>query len=280
VHTKPKSQLASRTPIEVGAELYGVASLDADVEIISLMLATVKSAGAAVVHLDLGHVGIYRDLIDLAALPAEAEQLLFDAFDRKAKTEIAAILSAHVADKTLASAILALVDLNGDLSVLQQAKQLLANAPASVLAAIDCLATIAEHIQVRFPATPMYVDLAELRGYQYHTGLVFAAYIEGVGHAVANGGRYDNIGAAFGRARPATGFSANVKALLTCMQGQEASTLIVALENNDAEFKRYIETLRAQGERVIVLKNDAIKPAHYTHIIVNEKGQWQIKPVS
>lgn len=277
VHTKPKSQLASRTPIEVGAELYGDASLYGDVEIISLMLNTVQTASVESVHLDLGHVGIYRDLVALTSLSTDAQALLFDAFDRKAKTEIAAILADKTIDADVAAWILALVDLNGDLSVLTLAKQVLKGAPSSVLMAITCLENIVSQVQKRFPSVPMYVDLAELRGYQYHTGLVFAAYVEGVGHAVANGGRYDNIGAAFGRARPATGFSANVKALLTCMPEETVAGIIIAVEQNDASLAGYIQQLRAQGRRVIVLSPDASIPENSTQKIVNENGQWQLQ---
>jgi ATP phosphoribosyltransferase regulatory subunit len=280
VHTKPKSQLASRTPIEVGAELYGDASVNSDTEIISLMLATIKTAGIQRVHLDLGHVGIYRTLVACAGITGDIEQALFDAFDRKAKTEINAIVAEHVPDAGLAKMIGALVDLNGDLSVLAEARSLLSTAPETVLDAVDYLADIAARIGQAFPDTPMYVDLAELRGYQYHTGLVFAAYIEGVGHAVANGGRYDGIGAAFGRARPATGFSANVKAFLSCSHDQPIAPLILAPASDDPALAALIATLRSEGQRVVMALPNSAAPANCTQQIINENGKWLTRPLS
>jgi ATP phosphoribosyltransferase regulatory subunit len=280
VHTKPKSQLASRTPIEIGAELYGDASVASDTEIIGLMLTTLHTAGIAQVHLDLGHVGIYRALVDLASFPEDAEQALFDAFDRKAKTEINALVAAHVNDGQVAAWINALVDLNGDLSVLAEAQKQLAGAPAAVAQALQSLSVIAQRILAQFPDTPMYVDLAELRGYQYHTGLVFAAYIDGVGHAVANGGRYDNIGAAFGRARPATGFSVNVKALLPGIPEQQQTALVLAPSGDDAGLTAFIAQLRQQGVRVVQALPEALPPANCTQQIINENGKWQLAPLS
>lgn len=280
VHTKPKSQLASRTPIEIGAELYGDASIYSDTEIISLMLATLQTAGVSQVHLDLGHVGIYRTLLRVANMPVDAEQALFDAFDRKAKTEIVAIVHEYVKNSQIADMLISLVDLNGDLTVLAEAKKRLGNAPQSVLDAVNYLAEIATRIGKLFPGTPMHVDLAELRGYQYHTGLVFAAYIEGVGQAVANGGRYDDIGAAFGRARPATGFSANVKAFLPCIQQLQMTSLILAPFVEDTALDALVSGLRAQGERVVKALPGAKIPANCARQIINENGQWQVKPLS
>lgn len=280
VHTKPKNQLASRTPIEVGAELYGDASIYSDTEVISLMLETIKMVGIEQVHLDLGHVAIYRTLVELAHLTPEVESALFDAFDRKAKSEIQAIVAEHISNAVLGEMIQSLVDLNGDLSVLEEAKQLLKSAPKVVLDAIDYLAEIAQRIAAKFPNTPMYVDLAELRGYQYHTGLVFAAYIDGVGHAVANGGRYDDIGAAFGRARPATGFSANVKAFLFCGSKHAAEPLILAPQLDDESLSACIASLRAEGRRVVRALPHATLPVNCHQQLVNENGKWQIKPLN
>ncbi len=277
VHTKPKSQLASRTPIEFGAELYGDASIYSDTEIISLMLVTLQTAGVNTVHLDLGHVGIYRAIVQDACLPAEVEEVLFDAFDRKAKTEISAIVKEYINNSEIADMLKALVDLNGDLAVLSEAKLLLKNAPQSVLDAIDYLAEIALRIAKQFPDMPMHVDLAELRGYQYHTGLVFAAYVEGLGQAVANGGRYDGIGAAFGRARPATGFSANVKAFLSCIQQQDITPMILAPCVEDVALESTVTALREQGYRVVKALPGAKVPANCTRHIINENGQWQVK---
>lgn len=276
VHTKPKSQLASRVPIEVGAELYGDASIHSDAEIISLMLTTIHAAGIERVFLDLGHVGIYSSLVKAAGLSSAAQAALLDAFDRKAKPEVAAIV-AESEDKAVAAMLLALVDLNGDISILSDAREKLANAPASVLVAIDYLQAVVAGLEKHFPNTPVHIDLAELRGYRYHTGLVFAAYINGVGHAVANGGRYDGIGAVFGRARPATGFSANVKALLAqCGQVQEGD-VILAPAGDDDDLIKAILALRESGERVVQILPEAGAPANGKRQLVKEEGVWQVK---
>lgn len=275
LHTKPKSQLASRTPIEVGAELYGDGSIHSDFEVISLMLETLQLAGIGTIHLDLGNVAIYRELISAAGLTESEEALLFDAFDRKAKAEVTAI-TANLDDQALAGFIQALVELHGDISVLDKAKTVLAGAPASVLESIEELQTISGMIQQSFPDSPIYIDLSELRGYQYHTGLVFAAYIDGVGHTVANGGRYDNIGECFGRARPATGFSANVKALLPQMQTLQEPGLIAAPRLNDDDLQEAVAALRANGQRVVYVLPGNDLPANCVNELVKENATWQV----
>ena len=214
LHTKPKSLLASRSPIQLGAELYGDASLSSDIEIICLMLTTLKTTGVTNITLDLGHVGIYRALVEQAGLNDETEQALFDALQRKAGADVEAAIASGINDSTLADMMRALSQLNGDRSVLERAKQSLADAGADVAMAIDALAQVADQIAARMPDVNLYFDLSELRGYHYHTGLVFAALAPGHGQAVANGGRYDDIGEVFGRARPATGFNTDLKALL------------------------------------------------------------------
>ncbi len=286
LHTKPKSQLASRMPIEIGAELYGDTGIHGDTEVISLMLTTIQAAKVNTIHLDLGHVVIYRTLVESAGLSDNTQQLLLDAFDRKAKTEINTILTSKAngskENNELIDMLNALADLHGGVDVLQQAKQVFQAAPPAVLNAIDYLQNIVENIQNSFPEITLYIDLAELRGYQYHTGLVFAAYIDGAGHAVANGGRYDGIGEAFGRARPATGFSANVKALLALADSENNPALIIApSEVNSAEKENLataIQALRKQGERVVQHIPGQELPENCTRELINENGIWQVKP--
>ena len=277
LHSKPKSQLASRTPIEVGAELYGDASVNSDIEVISLMLATIKTAGIEKTHLDIGHVAIYRSLVAAAELSEDQQGLLFDAFDRRAKAEVEAIC-ATAKNADVAAMIVALIDLHGDSDVLAKAASVLANAPASVLEALAYLKAVVTKITAMFAETPVYIDLAELRGYDYHTGLVFAAYVEGIGHAVANGGRFDGIGEHFGRSRPATGFSANAKALLSKIECPAKPGLILAPEmNGDAELEMAIQALRDKGEAVVRALAGMEVPALCDKELVNEDGQWQVK---
>lgn len=277
LHTKPKSQLASRTPIEIGAELYGDASVHSDFEIISLMLATIETAGIDKAHLDIGHVGIYRNLVAAANMSDADEALLFDAFDRKAKAEVA-VICARAANTEVSALLVDLIDLHGDSRVLTKAAAVLTTAPATVIDALNELQAIIEKIEACYDKTPLHIDLSELRGYQYHTGLVFAAYIDGIGHAVANGGRYDGIGEHFGRGRPATGFSANAKALLSKVAAAEPCSLILApVVDGDVGLLTAIQSLRERGERVVQALLGAEIPANCNKELVNENGQWQVK---
>jgi ATP phosphoribosyltransferase regulatory subunit len=276
VHTRPRSLLASRTPFVAGAELYGSDSLDADAEVIGLMLQSLKTAGLATAFLDLGHVGIYRTLVNAAAIDADAERLLFDALQRKAVVEVAELVDAHVADKTLATMLKQLVQLNGDSSVLATARKVLASAPAAVLAAIDLLQQVADRVSARLPQVTLYFDLAELPGYHYHTGLVFAAFVPGYGQAVANGGRYDDIGAVFGRARPATGFSFDLKALISLTApALEPARAIAAPAVGDAAMWSAVDALRADGEQVLVMFDSQLPVACDRELKLVD-GRWQL----
>ncbi len=280
VRTKPKTQLSSRLPIELGAELYGDASLHSDQEAISLMLATIALAGVERVHLDLGHLGIYRGLVEATGLAADQITLLTDAFERKAATEVKQILCENLSDQKLIDMLAALVELNGDLSVLAKAKTILADAPAAVRQALEDLDTIAQWVNQRFPDTPIVLDLAEIRAYSYHTGLIFAAYIDGVGHSVANGGRFDGIGKAFGRSRPATGFTVSVNTLLPQIFAEQDDDLIIAPHSDDTALEQCIADLRAQGKRVVRELPDAGKPSNCGYQLVLQEGEWQIQALN
>lgn len=173
LHAKPRALSTSRSPIQLGAELYGDASTSSDVEVISLMLAMLELWQVPDIHMDLGHVGIYRGLARAAGLSGDAEQQLFDALQRKALDEVVELTASLPAE--LATMLRALVGLCGGREVLGEARQVLARAPAPVLAALDELLDIAERLAARFPELPLYFDLGELRGYHYHTGVVFAS---------------------------------------------------------------------------------------------------------
>lgn len=279
VHTRPQSLLASRTPFVAGAELYGSDSLDADAEVICLMLQSLKTAGLGTVFLDLGHVGIYRTLVNAAAIDADVERALFDALQRKAVVEVAALVDAHVADKALATMLKQLVQLNGDGAVLATARKVLAAAPPAVLEAVDVLQQVADRVTARLPHVTLYFDLAELRGYHYHTGLVFAAFVPGFGQAVANGGRYDDIGAVFGRARPATGFSCDLKALISLAAPVPVpARAIAAPASGDAAMWAAVDALRAGGEQVL-MTFDSQPHAGCDRQLILAEGHWQVRPV-
>ena len=252
LHTRNDGFAGSRSPLQVGAELYGHAGIESDVEVMTLMIETLAMSGVENPFIDLGHVGIYRELVKQAGLDKEQEATLFDSLQRKANTEIAVLLKDWKLDSKIATAIAALTRLNGDESVLVEAKSVLKVSGKGVLNALEELANIAALLKKRCPNVKMHYDLAELRGYHYHTGTVFAAYVAGRGQAVAQGGRYDDIGEVFGRARPATGFSTDLKTLLslsTHKNNQVAA--IYAPADNDADLHKVISELRQQGERVI-----------------------------
>lgn len=252
VHTRARDGSHSRSPIQIGAELYGDASAAADIEVISLLLETLHNTGVEHLHLDIGHVGVYRALAKAAGVCAELEEQLFDALQRKAVSEVRE-LTAHL-DPDLAAMLNALSSLCGEFSqVLTRAGDVLAKAPAEVAEALAELRQVAEVISERNPRLPIYLDLSELRGYNYHTGIVFAAFVPNVGQAIAQGGRYDDIGAVFGRSRPATGFSTDLKTLINLGSKIEVvpKGAIWAPAQADAQLWQAIVELRDAGERVV-----------------------------
>ncbi len=283
LHTKPKSLLASRSPIQLGAELYGVAGLDADIEIISLMLETLSATGLRNCFIELGHVGIFRALARMANLAPADEQLLFNALQRKAASEINQLISATVADTNIATMLRELAKLNGDLSIIEKARVILKDAPAVVKEALTELETVAHAVAERMPGTEFHVDLSELRGYNYHTGIVFATYSLGFGQAIAKGGRYDDVGTVFGRHRPATGFDCDLKAFLSLTENRVAlPRAIFAAEAKTPAVWQKICELRATGERVIC--GLAGQVADYEELgcdrqLVKEGDQFVIKPI-
>jgi ATP phosphoribosyltransferase regulatory subunit len=281
LHTRPGGFAGSRSLLQVGAELFGHGGIESDVEVLHLMVETLRQAGVAEIYLDLGHVGVYRGLVAQAKLDADQEAILFDALQRKAKPEIADILNDWSLDKAVAGMVIALTELNGNESVLTEARAVLKHANRSVHDALDNLQQIASLLQQRLPDLKLHYDLAELRGYHYHTGAVFAAYVPGRGQAIAQGGRYDGIGRAFGLSRPATGFSTDLRTLaLLTQQKIEGKPGILAPAEGDASLHTTIEKLRVAGERVIIelpgQQGDAKALGCDRQLVKNKKG-WEVK---
>lgn len=214
LRTRGEGLFGSRSPIKVGAELYGVSGPQGDAEVLALMADTLAAAGLGRgVHIELGHVAIYRALAAAAGLPEAADTTLFEAVQRKAVADIRALLAAHAVESRISAMIVKLPTLLGGSDVLARARSVFAGAPAAVGAALDELEATAAGARLRRPELALGFDLSELHGYRYHTGIVFSAYAEDHGQAVARGGRYDDIGGAFGRGRPATGFDLDLKVL-------------------------------------------------------------------
>lgn len=268
-----------RSLMQIGAELYGDSSTQSDAEVVRLMLTMLERIQVSDIYLDLGHVGIFRGLVEQAGLSSEMEALLFDALQRKATPEIAAMFADSSIDKDIQAMLTGLVWLNGGSEVLEKARQKLKSANKTVKEAIDKLEDISNQLKRLNPQVELHFDLAELRGYNYHTGVVFAAYTPGVGQSIAQGGRYDHIGEAFGRARPATGFTADLRALMEYAPKRDSRAGIFAPGEDDELLLKTIDELRSQGERVVVaLPGQSMDASAMgcNRVLENKKGQWVI----
>ena len=253
LQTKPRGPLESRTPISVGVELFGESGVSADIEVIELFLKTLDVAGLDAVHLDLGHVDILRGLLVGSNLSNDQEAELFELLQRKASTELESWINVNISDSKLANWLKSLPTLAGGTEVLAEAQQSLAGAPKQVVDALAQLEQIVDALAVQNnQQLTIYLDLGEIPGFGYHTGVVFAAYKQGYGKALGNGGRYDNIGRDFGRARTATGFAFDLKSLVANGQfNQQVQAGIFVPQPADIECRKKITALRQQGERVV-----------------------------
>lgn len=253
LHTRPDSPGGTRTPLQIGVELFGYDGVAADVEVVAVMLATLEACGINDTHVDLGHVGIYRALAARAELNEQDEWTLFDILQRKALPDLRAFIASRSIPQDTAAMLCALPELNGDISVLADARELLSAAGSEVLSALDTLTELSAQIQVKYPAVPLHIDLAELRGYQYKTGVVFAAFQQGQGRELARGGRYNNIGRAFGRGRAATGFSADLNRLaeLGVFQESATDTAVFVPDSADPQLQLKVAALRRDGRQLI-----------------------------
>jgi ATP phosphoribosyltransferase regulatory subunit len=254
LRTLPDGFAGSRSPMQVGAELFGHAGAESDVEILELMVATLALCGVEDVYIDLGHVGIFRGLAHDAGLEQEQEALLFEALQRKAIPEINEFLLQLDLSTAQRERLAGLATLNGGVDVLERAQALLQGSGDGVRSALQNLGRIADLAQRRLPQLSLHFDLAELRGYQFHTGAVFAAFVADRGQEIARGGRYDEIGKVFGRARPATGFSTDLRTLMQLgrrgSRPRAAGAILAPFEDN-AALSDKVRALRAQGEAVI-----------------------------
>jgi ATP phosphoribosyltransferase regulatory subunit len=222
LRTRPDGLGGSRCPLQVGVELFGDARVEADVEILSLMLETLSASGIRDISVDVGNVGVYRALAAQSGISGEGEEELFEILQRKSRPDLDAFLKSQKTGRATSEMFSALINLNGDIGVLKVARSALAKAGEPVRSAIDTIEAVAQRITRAYPKTAVHVDLAELRGYRYQTGVVFAAFVPGQGREVARGGRYDATGEVFGRARPATGFSADLTMLARLGGAEEA----------------------------------------------------------
>jgi ATP phosphoribosyltransferase regulatory subunit len=271
LHTRPAHPLASRQPIQVGAEVYGAAGVAADAEVQRLAVQSLRCAGVKNVCFDLGHTGVVRALLasDAAAQVAGEEiQAALTSKDRSALAVATASVSA-----ASRAALTALLDLGGDLHVLKEARRVLPPLP-SIAKALDDLAWLADQLD----ADRIGIDLADLHGYRYYTGANFAAYAANAPAALLRGGRYDDIGRAFGRTRPATGFSIVDLRELSRQQANGVPRAILAPLPGDPQAEQLAAALRAQGEIVISAlgENDAIEGFDIDRELRLIDGHWQV----
>ena len=275
LQSTPQSVISGRAPIQLGAELYGSSATDADSEIIALMLSTFESAGVSrPLTLDIGHIGIYDALFSRAGLDPELESQMFDALQRKSGPDIQR-LAASLPEK-VAERLGQLASLHGASDVLAKARSLFPDEP-EVMTALDELDAVLAGVQDAFPNVGVYVDLTELRGFRYHTGLVFAVYLEGRGSAVAKGGRYDNIGAVFGRDRPATGFAIDLKALVDdAVHSDAADVPVIAPQSDDAALRAAVTALRSAGRTVVMDVPPGVDLPNAERLILSD-GEWVIE---
>ncbi|TWG86628.1 ATP phosphoribosyltransferase regulatory subunit [Cupriavidus gilardii J11] len=244
LHARPAGFHATREPIQVGAEIYGHAGLEADVEIQNLMLAALQAAGLGDVRLDLCHAGIVAAVLDGVPSARRNGQALFDALENK---DVPGLRELTVGlPETEREALLALPTLYGGVDVIDKARAVLPASPA-IGRALDELAFLSAEVR----GATVNIDLADLRGYHYHSGVMFAAYVAGLPNYVARGGRYDKVGEAFGRARPATGFSLDLREVAALSPVEVRALAIFAPWDPDPALRTAIAALREGGEIVI-----------------------------
>jgi ATP phosphoribosyltransferase regulatory subunit len=294
LHARAAGPFASREPTQVGAELYGHAGLEADLEIIDLLVHSLHLAGCSRVRIDLCHAGIVPALLALhGQVPGLDDDDLYSLLQGKDRPGLSEAL--EQAPAALRDDLLALTALHGPVGQdeggamtasaaddpITRARRLLPRA-SGIGQALDQLARlVASPLWRRWPGVELSVDLADLRGYRYHNGVTFAAYVEELPYAIAHGGRYDDVGRAFGRARPATGFSLELRALADLQPAAEPVPAISAPWSDDAGLLDTIADLRAAGEIVIQSlpgsKDELQEFACDRELAIGEDGRWQLR---
>jgi ATP phosphoribosyltransferase regulatory subunit len=271
--TRPNGLHATREPLQIGAEIYGHAGLEADAEVQELALASLALAGFTHVRLDLCHVGVLRAILENDATARRDEAALYTSLRAKDVPALKAITAGYATDTR--RALLALPGLYGDATVIERARKEL---PA--ISGVDkALQELAALVELAGDAN-VTVDLADLGGYQYESGVMFAIYVPGLPNAVARGGRYDHVGEAFGRARPATGFSMDLRELARLLPVAERKRSVRAPWGRDPALRQKIIALRDAGEVVIQSlpghDNDQ-EEFDCDRALVLEHGNWIIK---
>jgi ATP phosphoribosyltransferase regulatory subunit len=276
-HARTPVGSTAREELQLGVEIYGCATWEADFEAMTLLLKTLSIAGVEKVYLDLSHAGILTGILADQKLDKEAIESLYGLLqskDRPRLSQWAACLPAKMTE-----ALMALTELNGPCAeVLAKAKKVLPKH-----AAIDQAIADLERLVAAVSASSgldLSIDLADLRGYQYHSGVMFAVYVDKLPQPIARGGRYDYVGQAFGRSRPATGFSLDLLTLASLSPLRARKLAIAAPWVNDVQLNKAIEVLRSQGEVVIqVMAGETVEAAEYEcdRELVQQGSAWEVK---
>ncbi|WP_042301028.1 ATP phosphoribosyltransferase regulatory subunit [Paraburkholderia kururiensis] len=273
LHTRPRGLHATREQIQIGAEIYGHGGLEADVEIQQLMLDALRLAGLAKVRLDLCHAGVLAALMDGQPAVTALGETLYEALAGKDVPRLAELTASL--EPVTRDALRALPMLYGDASVLAEARARLPQRP-EIGRALDDLEFLAGQVE----GAEVMIDLADLRGYAYHSGVMFSAYVDGVPNAVARGGRYDQIGQAYGRARAATGFSLDLREVARVSPVEARSSAILAPWQHGDALRASVAALRDAGEVVI-----QALPGHEhdldefacDRVLVERNGAWVVE---
>ncbi|MBU3606453.1 ATP phosphoribosyltransferase regulatory subunit [Polynucleobacter sp. MWH-Creno-3A4] len=276
-HARTPVGSLAREELQIGAEIYGCATWEADFEAITLLLKTLSTAGLEKVYLDLSHAGILTGILAEQKLDRNAIESLYDLLQSKDRPRLSQWASCLPAKTT--EALMALTELNGPCAeVLVKAKKVLPQH-----AAIDQALADLERLVAAVSASSgleLSIDLADLRGYQYHSGVMFAAYVDKHPQPIARGGRYDHVGQAFGRSRPATGFSLDLLTLASLSPLSVRKLAITAPWINDAELNQAIDALRSQGEVVVqLMAGETADAAEYEcdRELVKQGNSWVVK---
>jgi ATP phosphoribosyltransferase regulatory subunit len=270
--TRPRGLDSTREPLQIGAEVYGHAGIESDLEIQQLLAESLAACGVSGARLDIGHVAVFRSICRRGGVGADLESDLYEGLQGKDLPALRATTKSL--SKATRSALLALPELYGDGSVIERARRALPRYP-EIDRALRDLKTLSRNVRI-----PVSVDLADLRGYHYHSGVVFAAYAPGVANAIALGGRYDEVGKAFGRARPATGFSMDLRDLARAAPEENGAAAIRAPQLSDPGLATAVRKLRNAGEIVVVrLPGHAAEPLApgCDRELVKRRGKWIVK---
>lgn len=279
LRTMPAGLDGTRSPIQLGAEIYGHGGVESDIEVLSLMLQTLSVAGLPNLVLDLGHVDVVNGVLAACGLNADQESKLIELYKTKDLPELDRYVDGLNVSAIKKQWLIGLPRLCGGKEVLELAATLFGGVSESINDAIVLLKKLSDSISERFPTVGLHFDLSDLVSYSYHTGVVFAAYVPGHGNAIARGGRYNNIGQVFGRSRPATGFSTDVKALvaLTDVVVSKPKTVLSPVCSSDALWKK-VNALRAEGYRVVEVLDDLCSDTVDFKLDFVD-GTWQLMPV-